>query len=69
MYNVKLPQPFTGSRYGLPFKDGEGMTDSAWIADQLRSTGFSVESIEDSPDPVEHQKGGAARVIKKRKNP
>lgn len=45
MFKVNFPQGnlFTGIYLSVPFRDGEGVTDNAYLADRFRAKGMAVE--------------------------
>ncbi|GEM_PF-2629611 len=54
MFKVNFPQGnlFTGIYLSVPFRDGEGVTENAYLADRFRAKGMAVESqcLEKKPD-------------------
>ena len=63
MYNIRFPddKPFTGEYLSVTFKEGEGQTDSGYLAERFARKGLEVEK---EPEPEKEQKKAAAAVRK-----
>lgn len=67
MYTIRFPddKPFTGEYLSVTFKDGEGQTDSEYLAERFARKGMGVSKEAESvpAEPSEDEKAALAERI------
>lgn len=73
MYTIRFPddKPFTGEYLSVTFKEGEGQTDSDYLAERFARKGMGVsrdpESEQITGEPSEDEKAEAAAEKEQKK--